>query len=80
MTTITSYRLEGIRCNGEALTLSTPTGDINVHIGRYEKRPVFVIENWGHLGNYQRKGMDAWLYAAVLAHSGDLKCPFVVSF
>ena len=43
--------------------------EIIVDIGRYEKRPVFMIQDWGALGDYQAKNMSALLNQVVLAYA-----------
>lgn len=43
--------------------------EIIVNIGRYEKRPVFVIQNVGELCDYQTDAMRALLNQVVVAYT-----------
>lgn len=52
---------------------------IIVDIGRYEKRPVFIIHDIGEIADYQIKQMNELLLQVVLEHSKVMNCtePFV---
>ena len=43
--------------------------DIVVNIGRYEKRPVFMIHGCGELCNYEAKAMASLLNEVVMAYA-----------
>lgn len=78
MNKMPSVSIQHCRCKRlsekkERLTLdATVRGqarEIIVDISRYEKRPVFMIRNWGELGDYQSKDMSALLNQVVLAYA-----------
>ena len=46
--------------------------EIIVDIGRYEKRPVFVIRDWGELCDYQSGPMRELLNQVVMVYTNTL--------
>ena len=68
---------------GETLSLAMvlPNGKADtlvVGIGRYEKRPVFIMPRLGEIGNYQCKTMQSLLHAVSNAYAGLLPTPYTV--
>lgn len=70
---IQRYRCKQLSDKNERLILdATVRGkerEIIVDIGRYEKRPIFMIRDWGDLGDYQASSMNALLNQVVLAYA-----------
>ena len=70
---IASVRCERFSEKSERLfmnaTVRGQKREIVVDVGRYEKRPVFMIHDWGNLGNYQSSEMSALLNQTVQAYA-----------
>lgn len=70
---IQRYRCKRLSEKNERLILDATvrgrTREIVVDIGRYEKRPVFMIHDWGELGDYQANNMSDLLNQVVLAYA-----------
>ena len=70
---IHSYRCERLSAKQERLvlhaTVRAEPKQIIVDIGRYEKRPFFMIHECGQLCDYQYKAMSGLLNAVFLAYA-----------
>lgn len=80
---IQHYAKTGPSMQGETLVLDIvlPNGKqdtLQVGIGRYEKRPVFLMPRLGELGRYQSPSMQALLQAVSSAYAGVLPTPYSV--
>ena len=68
---------------GEVLSLDValPNGreeTLEINIGKYEKRPVFLIPRLGELGRYQSETMQSVLQAVSCAYAGVLALPHAI--
>ncbi len=68
---------------GEVLSLDValPNGSqatMEIHIRKYEKRPVFLIPRLGELGSYQSSTMQRVLQAVSSAYAGVLSLPHAI--
>ena len=68
---------------GEVLSLDValPNGHqetLEILIGKYEKRPVFLIPRLGELGHYQSAAMQRVLQAVSSAYAGVLALPHAI--
>ena len=68
---------------GEVLSLDVALSNgrqetLEIHIRRYEKRPVFLIPRLGELGGYQSATMQSVLQAVSSAYAGVLSLPYAI--
>ena len=73
---IHNYRNTRLTPKTERLSLNATVHgkarEIIVDIGRYEKRPVFVIRDWGELCDYQSGPMRELLNQLVMVYTNTL--------
>lgn len=79
---IVAYSKTGDLQAGENLTLQLQragkTDVLNVSVGKYEKRPIFITPRLAEIAQYQSKAMLTILNAVSLAYADMLRLPFTV--
>ena len=50
--------------------------NVTIHVGRYEKRPVFMVPDISYLGQYHSAGIQNVIDTVSKAYAGVLSTPY----